>query len=150
MKLMTVGFIVSLSLGWAANALATDASLVAGAGSGSDPANDVWKPVGPGPGGVESQVVADPATHTVYVATNGGGVLKSIDGGMHFAPANTGFATSQIQQLGIGVNNPKTLYAGAIDFLYVSHDAGATWSATSNFLSAFAIAVDPNDANTVY
>jgi photosystem II stability/assembly factor-like uncharacterized protein len=150
MKLVTVGFIVSLGICWAAIAQATDTSSVEGAWSGSDPANDVWKPVGPRPGAVESQVVADPATHTVYVATNGGGVLKSIDSGLHFTPANTGLATSQIQQLGIGVNDPKTLYAGAIDFLYVSHNAGATWTATSNFLSAFAIAIDPNDANTVY
>ena len=150
MKVMIGGFVVSLGICWAISAVANDTSFVAAGRSGSDPANDVWKSVGPGPGAVESQVVADPATHTVYVATNGGGVLKSTDGGIHFTPANRGFATSQIQQLGIGINDPKTLYAGAIDFLYVSHDAGATWTATSNFLSAFAIAIDPNDANTVY
>jgi photosystem II stability/assembly factor-like uncharacterized protein len=150
MKLMTVGFTVSLGICWAINAVADDTPFVEAVWSSSNPANDVWKPVGPGPGAVESQIVADPGTHTVYVATNGGGVLKSTDGGIHFTPANTGFATLQIQQLGIGVNDPQTLYAGAIDFLYVSHDAGATWTATSNFLSAFAIAIDPNDANTVY
>jgi photosystem II stability/assembly factor-like uncharacterized protein len=111
---------------------------------------DVWQRVGPGPGAVEAQVVANPATHTVYVSTNGGGVLKSTDGGQHFSPSNTGLATTQIQQLAIGVNDPNTLYAGAVDALYVSHDAGTTWTVTPNFLSAFAIAVDPNDANTVY
>jgi photosystem II stability/assembly factor-like uncharacterized protein len=118
--------------------------------TGSNPSKDVWQQVGPGPGGVEAQVVANPATHTVYVSTNGGGVLKSTDGGFHFSPSNTGLATTQIQQLAIGVNDPNTLYAGALDALYVSHDAGTTWTVTPNFLSAFAIAVDPNDANTVY
>src|SRR5277367_2677791 len=117
---------------------------------GSNPSQDVWQQVGPGPGGVEAQVVANPATHTVYVSTNGGGVLRSTDGGLHFSPSNTGLATTQVQQLAIGVNDPNTLYAGAIDALYVSHDAGTTWSITPNFLSAFAIAVDPYDANTVY
>ena len=117
---------------------------------GSNPSQDVWQQVGPGPGGVEAQVVANPATHTVYVSTNGGGVLRSTDGGLHFSPSNTGLATTQVQQLAIGVNDPNTLYAGAIDALYVSHDAGTTWSITPNFLSAFAIAVDPFDANTVY
>ena len=116
----------------------------------ADPSKDVWQQVGPGPGGVEAQVVANPATHTVYVSTNGGGVLKSTDGGLRFSPSNTGLAATQIQQLAIGVNDPNTLYAGAIDALYVSHDAGTTWMVTPNFLSAFAIAVDPYDANTVY
>ena len=150
MKLTTIGFAVSLSMFWACNAPASSTFSIGEDAAGSNASNDVWKSIGPRPGGVESQVVADPASHTVYVATNGGGVLKSTDGGLHFAPANTGFATPQIQQLGIGINDPNTLYAGAIDFLYVSHDAGKTWRATSNFLSAFAIAIDPNDANTVY
>jgi len=118
--------------------------------TGSNSFKDVWRRVGPGPSGVEAQVVANPATHTVYVSTNGGGVLKSTDGGLHFSPSNTGLATTQIQQLAIGVNDPNTLYAGAVDALYFSHDAGATWTVTPNFLSVFAIAVDPNDANTVY
>jgi photosystem II stability/assembly factor-like uncharacterized protein len=150
MKLTTIGYAVSLSMCWACNAPASSTFSIGEDAAGSNPATDVWKSIGPRAGGVESQVVADPASHAVYVATNGGGVLKSTDGGLHFAPANTGFATPQIQQLGIGINDPNTLYAGAIDFLYVSHDAGKIWRATSNFLSAFAIAIDPNDANTVY
>ena len=103
--------------------------------TGSNPSKDVWRQVGPGPGGVEAQVVANPATHTVYISTNGGGVLKSTDGGFHFSPSNTGLATTQIQQLAIGVNDPNTLYVGAVDALYVSHDAGKTWTITPNFLS---------------
>jgi hypothetical protein len=116
----------------------------------SNSPQEVWRQVGPGPGAVGAQVVANPATHTVYLSTNGGGVLKSTDGGIHFSPSNTGLATTQIQQLAIGVNDPNTLYAGASDALYVSHDAGTTWTITPNFLSAFAIAVNPYDANTVY
>jgi photosystem II stability/assembly factor-like uncharacterized protein len=128
----------------------SDAASPGGAVTGSNPSQDVWHHVGPGPGSVEAQVVADPATHTVYVSTNGGGVLKSTDGGLHFSPSNTGLATTQVQQLAIGVNDPSTLYAAALDALYVSHDAGTTWTITPNDLSAFAIAVNPYDANTVY
>src|SRR5450432_4585050 len=103
------------------NFLATAVGLFAAFGSptsGASPAwegvsgrsKDVWRQVGPGPGAVEAQVIANPATHTVYVSTNGGGVLKSTDHGLHFSPSNTGLATTQIQQLAIGVNNPNTLY----------------------------------------
>ena len=150
MKLTTLGLSVSLGMLTPFVAPTSNGQSTGQTGIGSNPANHVWKQVGPGPGSVEAQVIANPATHAVYVATNGGGVLKSTDAGMHFSPSNSGLATTQIQQLAIGVNDPNTLYAGALDALYVSHDAGMTWTVTPNFLSAFAIAVDPNDANTVY
>ncbi|HEX4376234.1 MAG TPA: hypothetical protein VHZ99_03670, partial [Steroidobacteraceae bacterium] len=111
---------------------------------------DTWTQIGPGPGSVEAQIVVSPTTRAIYVATNGGGVLKSTDGGFRFFESNAGLGTRQIQQLAIGVNDPTILYAGAVDALYVSHDSGTTWAVTPNFLSAFAIAVDPNNANTVY
>jgi len=150
MKLISSTLAISVGMHAVLGVSTSSASSAWEAVTGSNPSKDVWQQVGPGPGGVEAQVVANPATHTVYVSTNGGGVLKSTDGGLHFSPANTGLATTQIQQLAIGVNDPNTLYAGAVDALYVSHDAGTTWTVTPNFLSAFAIAVDPSDANTVY
>jgi hypothetical protein len=150
MKLTSSTLAIIVGMFAALGSPTSSASSKGDAVTGSNRSKDIWQQVGPGPGGVEAQVVANPATNTIYVSTNGGGVLKSTDGGLHFSPSNTGLATTQIQQLAIGVNDPNTLYAGAIDALYVSHDAGTTWTVTPNFLSAFAIAVDPNDANTVY
>ena len=150
MKVISSILAILVGMFAALGAQASHASSIVDAVTGPNPSKDVWRAVGPGPGAVEAQVVANPATHTVYVSTNGGGVLKSTDGGLRFSPSNTGLAATQIQQLAIGVNDPNTLYAGAVDALYVSHDAGTTWTVTPNFLSAFAIAVDPNDANTVY
>jgi photosystem II stability/assembly factor-like uncharacterized protein len=150
MKLTSNTLAILVGIFAAFGSLASGASSGWEPATGSNPSNDVWRQVGPGPGAVEAQVVANPATHTVYVSTNGGGVLKSTDGGVHFSPSSNGLAATQIQQLAIGVNDPNTLYVGAVDALYVSHDAGTTWTVTPNFLSAFAIAVDPNDANTVY
>src|SRR5664279_3162658 len=109
MKLTSMAFAIQVAMFATLGSSMSSASSAGETTTGSNPTRDVWQQVGPGPGGIEAQVVANPATHTVYVSTNGGGVLRSTDGGQHFSPSNTGFATTQVQQLAIGVTDPSTL-----------------------------------------
>src|SRR5580693_2570867 len=49
-----------------------------------------WRSVGPAPPAIEASIAIDDATRTVYIASLGGGILKSEDGGQTFAGANQG------------------------------------------------------------
>lgn len=43
--------------------------------------NAARQSIGPAPPAINVPVVADPAPHTIYIGSFGGGVLKSTDGG---------------------------------------------------------------------
>ena len=49
-----------------------------------------WSSVGPAPPAIEASIAIDTATRTVYIASLGGGILKSKDGGQTFAAVNQG------------------------------------------------------------
>jgi len=46
--------------------------------------------VGPSPPTVEAAIVSNAATHTIFIASNGGGILKSTDDGASFVTVNNG------------------------------------------------------------
>ena len=151
MKLMTVGFMVSLGICWAMNAVANDTSFVETAWSGSNPANDVWKPVGPGPG--SGRIPGGRRSGDPYGLRGDQRRRRAQEyrrrtpllAGQHRSCHDRRFSSSR------SASTIRTPYMPARSTsLYVSHDAGTTWTVTPNFLSAFAIAIDPNDANTVY
>ena len=58
------------------------------------------------------------------------GVWKSSDSGKTWQAMNQGLATQNIRALAMNPHNPRTLYAGTNGSgLYLSTDAGATWTA---------------------
>ena len=102
-------------------------------------------------------------THTYGTAVNGLierptrgtvgiGILKSIDGGVTWAPS----LDWQYQQLrgiwDLQINplKPSTIFAATTEGVYKSVDAGANWTRVLNELMAMDILLDPIDTNFVY
>ena len=62
----------------------------------------------------------------VYLASMGGGVLRSDDGGVTFKP--TGRVQGGLLSVATQGVDPDTVYAGTDSRLFVSHDGGGTWT----------------------
>ncbi len=124
-----------------------------------------WRNIGPFRGGRSIAVAGhtrEPLTY--YFGATGGGVWKTVDGGITWLNVSDGFLTSSsVGALEVAPSDPNVVYAGTGescirgnispgDGLYRSVDAGKTWSfiglRETRFISR--IAVDPNDANVVY
>jgi len=75
-------------------------------------------------------IAVDPVTPTtLYVATDGGGVVKSTDGGSTWAPINNGLIDLKVTALAIDWFTPSRIYAGTENGgIFSSFDSGETWS----------------------
>jgi len=114
---------------------------------------------------------ADPSNFNIQYATrNGVGVLKSINGGVSWSLSNTGMNPSGRIEIAVSPVNTNRIFAsaegtlsGSESDLYMSDDAGATWSlvnvslnsTTVDFLGGQGwydntIACDPFNADVVY
>ncbi len=114
---------------------------------------------------------ANPSNFQVqYAAQYQVGVLKSIDGGVTWALSNAGMSPNGRVEIAVSPVNPNRIFAsvegnvsGGGSDLYLSQDAGVTWSLVNvvfnnqplNFLGNQGwydntIACDPFDANVVY
>ncbi len=82
---------------------------------------------------VVNAVYVDPdETKRVLLATDRGGVLKSVDGGVTFAVSNQGISERKVAALLVDRNNPEVLYAGVVNDksyggVFRSSDGGASW-----------------------
>lgn len=81
-------------------------------------------------------LAVDPANpQTVYAGDTGmmteGRVLKSTDGGATWTAAASGISSDHVTALAIDPDRPATVYAVVEDSLYVSGDAGASWTKTT-------------------
>ncbi len=74
--------------------------------------------------------------NTFYVASPGGGVFKTIDGGTHWVPLSDGWPSLATSCVAVDPANPNTIYAGTGDYdgssgapigIMKSTDGGATW-----------------------
>src|ERR1700682_6262084 len=63
-----------------------------------------WHSVGPAPPAITTPIVADAATHTIYIGSAGAGVLKSTNGGATFVAVNNGLGGSIVSGLAIRAN----------------------------------------------
>lgn len=95
----------------------------------------------------------------LYIASQGSGVMKSINNGIVWTSINTGI-TSLYGTAGISVfslaQDPaqyKTLYAATQGGLFKTIDGGANWSLLNNGISdadTEAVAVDPTNGSNLY
>jgi photosystem II stability/assembly factor-like uncharacterized protein len=68
-------------------------------------------------------------THRLYVGTIGEGVFRSLDGGESFGRACEGmFVECHVRALAVHPRDPRTLYLGSEQGVYVSSDGAETWS----------------------
>ncbi|HWW85845.1 MAG TPA: Ig-like domain repeat protein [Vicinamibacterales bacterium] len=139
----------------------------------------VWTALGPAPiasgqrpgGGPVSGRLTGIAAHpsdadTLYVSAAGGGVWNTTDAGMTWTPLTDSQSTLSMGAIAIAAGDPQVIYAGTGEAnnsgdsnfgrgLLVSTDGGSTWALQDaggafNRKAISEIAVDPNDAGTVY
>ncbi|RLE28228.1 MAG: hypothetical protein DRJ65_00385 [Acidobacteria bacterium] len=102
--------------------------------SGSATAVDEWNATGPG-GGAISTLVRDPDNpQVVYGGTSGGSTFKSTDDGVSWSRLSGLPATVRV--IIFDPADHASIYAGAANGLYSSHDGGATWTAVGSELSS--------------
>jgi photosystem II stability/assembly factor-like uncharacterized protein len=109
-----------------------------------------WRSVGPAPPAIEASIAADTATNTVLIASLGGGILKSNDGGKTFAAANQGLGSQIVASLAMAQSEPNIIYAGTDAGIYKTLDRGNTWSPTGSADFPLSMVVDPTNPNIVY
>ncbi|MDQ6799258.1 MAG: hypothetical protein M3041_00310 [Acidobacteriota bacterium] len=111
-----------------------------------------WNGVGPSPPAVEAPIAVDVASGTVYIATYGGGVLKSTDGGQSYGWFNHGLGSLAISSMAMDPVNPNNVVAGTLgNGLFRTVDGGENWTATTEITSVITfVAVDPLDPSIWY
>ena len=92
------------------------------------------------------------ASTTLYIGSSATGMYKSTDGGTTLSTINSGLPISlTILTLEIAPSDTTTYYldANGLGF-YRSTDRGYTWTLQDSSISAFDIAIDPTDKDTVF
>jgi len=99
-----------------------------------------WRELGPYRGGRSVAVAGSAARPLEYwMGTTGGGVFKTSDGGMTWAPASDKAFGGTIGYIGVSASNPDVVYVGTGEYairgnvshgegVYKTVDGGKTWS----------------------
>ncbi len=92
---------------------------------------------------------------TLFIAVNGRGVFRSLDGGKTWAPTDQGLAATTVTAVVIDPKNLSHLYAATSGTgIFQSYNSGATWSSYSPLPSQWdnltSLALDPTTAGTLY
>lgn len=130
----------------------------------SHDAGDHWQILGragPSQEAVVSSIVVDATdSHGLYASTwtrelhgEGGGVFRSADAGVHWVGA--GLEGHAIRALAQAPSNPRELVAGALDGVFLSLNAGASWTRISppndaELHNIDSIAIDPKNPQVIY
>jgi photosystem II stability/assembly factor-like uncharacterized protein len=137
----------------------TDGAIFASRDAGAD-----WELlglIGENQNAVVTAILVDPrnstrlyaTTWTREVATEGGGVFLSSDGGATWR--DSGLAGHAVRALAQATSDPAVLVAGALDGVFLSRDSGGTWQritpAGDTELRNFdSLAIDPRDPQIIY
>jgi photosystem II stability/assembly factor-like uncharacterized protein len=123
-----------------------------------------WREIGPYRGG-RSVAVAGSASRPweYYFGTTGGGVFKSVDGGMSWAPVTDKYFGGAIGAIGISESNPDVVYVGTGEYpvrgnvshgdgVFKSTDAGKTWTylGLKETQQISRVKVNPSNPDIVY
>src|SRR5882762_8157193 len=100
-----------------------------------------WQSIGPTPPAIGAAITAHTPSHTIYIAGEGGSVLKSTDGGTTFVALNDG--PQGVASMVMDPNDPNVVYAGVAK----TTDGGATWIDLGGHGAVFGIVMDPTNSN---
>ena len=112
-----------------------------------------WRPVGPAPPAVITPVVVgSPGSGLIYIATFGGGVLKSTDTGRSFSTANNGLTVLTVTSMAAHPTDVRHLYIGIFGAgLFHTMDGGESWTPLATTPAPpTTIAIDPARPSTMY
>lgn len=109
-----------------------------------------WQSVGPAPPAIEAAIAADAATRTIYVASAGGGVLKSTNDGASFQAVNSGLDALSVTAMAMDPRDPDVVYVSTLSDVYKTTDGGASWHATNGPTGVVTFAMDPSNPDVVY
>jgi len=99
-----------------------------------------WREIGPFRGGRSVAVAGSRSRlHEYYAGTTGGGVFKTVDGGMTWAPVTDRYFGGTVGAIAVSESNPDIVYVGTGetpirgnvshgDGVFKSIDAGKTWA----------------------
>jgi photosystem II stability/assembly factor-like uncharacterized protein len=107
-----------------------------------------WRSVGPSPPAVEAAIVSNAPTHTIYIGSNGGGILKSTDDGASFVAVNNGLDDVTIAAMVMDPTNPEVVYASAAFSMYKTVNGGASWFPIGG--AGASLIIDPSNPTTLY
>ena len=108
-----------------------------------------WESVGPAPPTILAPIAADARTHTIYIGSLGGGVIKSTDGGRTFRAASHGLPAGTITGLVLSPDDPNVAYVNAQFYgFYKTVDGGANWSGGA--WAGMNLVMDPGNPRVMY
>jgi photosystem II stability/assembly factor-like uncharacterized protein len=115
----------------------------------------VWGPQGVR-AGFPIDLTLDPAFPDVVYANNyGGGVFRSVSGGSSWDDWSQGYSGAELDRVAVSGADARQVYAVGRSGPFRSRDAGASWTgiatgdAASSPTSGWAVAVRPDNADTV-
>ena len=109
-----------------------------------------WKNIGPPDTSIADFAISSQDPKTMFVAATAG-VFKSTDGGESWRPVNSGLPSQvYVQTLAIHPQDQNTLYVGTRAGVFKTTDGGQTWNIVKEGTTRFALAIDPQDGDTIY